>query len=771
MMRTETEREGFSNFIKATSLGLSWLLIILFNGVVFFDSARAVSSEAAQPNQEKSTSSNQNNSLQNFAENLPPEAKIGLVLSGGGARGFAHVGVLNVLDSLGIPVDYLAGTSIGAIVGGLYSAGYSAQEIDSLARNMDWVNLFSDTPPRNKLSMLEKQESGRFQITFKIKNNTLEPPSGLLFGQKIDLLLSRLTLPYAGITSFDSLQIPYRALAVDLISGNEVVLDHGSLSRAIRASMAVPSVFTPVEWGDSLLVDGGILNNAPVKVVKNMGADFIIVVDVATPKKSKEELNSAFSILLQAFLLAGYNRQEENMKFADLIISPDLENFSTTDFNSGDVREMVRRGETAAREKMESLVPLQKFKMTDSLHHKVKKFDGGIIESIKISGNQRLSYPFIHQNLGLKAGDSLKVEILEEKITQLYSLGYFELITYQLEKAGPERYRVILHVTEKPEKLLRLGARYQDNRKTILGASLQINDFPFPGMRNEVSYLFSGLQLFNWEISYPRRMLGSRLFPYLRGFYQDIPLDVYRNHERVARYHQRSAAVSLGAGGILKNWGILKLDYNIERLFWSPSIAFTEEGDWPDWKYYVHYARLSGELDFLDNTFSPRSGYATYIWYERTLDFIKQHAQYDRFFWENHYYFSPLPYMTAGLHQFFAAGRDLPVYRNFFLGGPASFVGMNYDEFAAPNLLSIGLDFRFKINDTFSLLALSDAGRRWQKFSHVKIPDSAVIGIGAGIQANTLAGPFRFVIGLSEGETHQYFTFGFNLSSQIRHLE
>ena len=191
------------------------------------------------------------------AQNPGARPKVGLVLSGGGAKGFAHIGTLKLIDSLRIPVDYIAGTSMGGIIGGLYAIGYSGIELEKLAERSDWQEIFADEPARPDLPFLQKEQSGRYQLEFGLQFVKPVPPSGLIFGQKVSLLLANLTFPYERVADFDHLPIPFRCVAVDLISGREVVLRKGSLSRALRATMSIPTVFSPVEWGDSLLVDGG----------------------------------------------------------------------------------------------------------------------------------------------------------------------------------------------------------------------------------------------------------------------------------------------------------------------------------------------------------------------------------------------------------------------------------------------------------------------------------------------------------------------------------
>jgi NTE family protein len=197
--------------------------------------------------------------------------KIGLALSGGGAMGFAHIGTLKLLDSLDIPVDYIAGTSMGGIVSALYAVGFTGQEIEQIAREADWSDMFDDAPSREVLPYFQKQDADKYQFELGIRDFRPVDKGGVIAGQKITLFMTRLVLPYLTVDDFDSLMIPFRCIAVDLTTGTEVVLKNGSLPVAMRATMAVPSVFSPVDWGDSLLVDGGLLNNLPVSATRAMG--------------------------------------------------------------------------------------------------------------------------------------------------------------------------------------------------------------------------------------------------------------------------------------------------------------------------------------------------------------------------------------------------------------------------------------------------------------------------------------------------------------------
>ena len=228
--------------------------------------------------------------------------KIGLALSGGGARGVAHIGVLKALEELRVPVDYIAGTSMGAIVGGLYASGMSPEEIERWFRGVEWRYLLSDAPPRESRSFRSKERDFLLNQNIEVgisQQGQVQLPAGLIAGQKLIIKLRELTLPVRGIEDFDRLPIPFRAIATDLETGEKVVLDKGQLAEAMRASMAVPGVFTPFRAGGRLLVDGGLSSNLPIETVKAMGADIVIAVDLRTDLRKEAELGSAFAVTNQ----------------------------------------------------------------------------------------------------------------------------------------------------------------------------------------------------------------------------------------------------------------------------------------------------------------------------------------------------------------------------------------------------------------------------------------------------------------------------------------
>ncbi|MDQ3323789.1 MAG: patatin-like phospholipase family protein, partial [Acidobacteriota bacterium] len=292
-------------------------------------------------------------------ENTPKKRpKIGLVLSGGGARGFAHIGVLKVLEENHIPVDYVAGASMGALVGALYATGRTPAEMEQLVENLDWDNLLRGKPAFDALSYRRKEDRRNLpgSITLTGIGRKLNLPGSLNPGHQIGLVLDRLMLAYGENTNFDELPIPFRAVATDLVNAETVVLKSGSLSRALRATMAIPAVFAPVELNGRILADGGILNNIPTDVAKEMGADIILVVNIETQLGDRSSLQDLVGILGQTFYVVTVENSRRSLRQADVIVAPDLKNYGTFDFNAG--KEIVELGYQGAQTRVALLKSL-----------------------------------------------------------------------------------------------------------------------------------------------------------------------------------------------------------------------------------------------------------------------------------------------------------------------------------------------------------------------------------------------------------------------------
>lgn len=388
------------------------------------------------------------------ADPVQRRPRIGLVLSGGGALGATHIGVLKVLEELRVPVDIITGTSMGSIVGGLYALGLNAQELHSLVGSIDWADAFNDRPPRADRSFRRKQEDYGFLLDLKvgIKDGGVQLPPGLIQGQKLTLMLRALTLRARDIRNFDDLPIRYRAVAADLETGRAVVLDRGNLATAMRASMSVPGVFPPVEVDGRMLVDGGVANNLPVDVARALGAEVLIVVDIPTILKKRDELTSTVGVvgqMLSVLIQQNSLPQLASLGPKDILIQPDLGRMSSGDF--GHIMDAVAPGEAAARKVTDKLRALA-LDPTAYVAARASKgretVEAPIVDFIEIDNRTKLADGRIRNMIRQKVGEPLDVEQVEKDFTRLYGLGDFEQVDYTLVKRG-DKTGMVVTATEK----------------------------------------------------------------------------------------------------------------------------------------------------------------------------------------------------------------------------------------------------------------------------------------------------------------------------------
>ncbi len=286
------------------------------------------------------------------ATTAPPQPRIGLALSGGGARGLAHVGVLKVLEEMRIPMACVTGTSMGAIVGGTFAAGRTPEEMEKIVVAANWNDIFRDAPPRKEIAVRRKFDDYKtlFKPEFGVKDGGLLLPKGVIAGVSIESFFRELATPAFGIGDFNKLPIPFRAMATDIETGDSVVLDHGSLSQAMRASMSVPGAIAPVEIDGRLLVDGGIANNLPIDEARRLCGEVIIAVNISTPPLKRDEITSALSVTAQLINFLGKQTVDQQIKSLgsnDVLIAPDLGDISAGSFEHS--KDAIKAGEEATR--------------------------------------------------------------------------------------------------------------------------------------------------------------------------------------------------------------------------------------------------------------------------------------------------------------------------------------------------------------------------------------------------------------------------------------
>jgi NTE family protein len=366
--------------------------------------------------------------------------RVGLVLSGGGARGAAHVGVLKVLEEMHIPVDVIAGTSMGSIVGGLYASGLSPAEIEQMMITMDWAYVLEDDQSRGDLSINRKRREDTFSVAISpgFSDGRVKLPPGVIQGQKIDLILQNFTTHVAHINEFDDLPIPFRAVATNIVNGEMVVLSSGNLGRAMRASMSVPSIFAPARIDGKILVDGGIVNNLPIDIARQMGADVLIVVDIGTPLRSEDQINNLLSVTDQLMgLLTNENVIESlaSISDEDVLISPDMGEITTTSFDKAE--EAIPIGEQAARASFDKLNGLamsdQDYADYQASIDKVELGDR-TVKSINLDNGSRLADEVLRHRIDVKTGEPLSLDQLERDLGQIHGLGTFSRVGYDLRQ-------------------------------------------------------------------------------------------------------------------------------------------------------------------------------------------------------------------------------------------------------------------------------------------------------------------------------------------------
>ena len=369
-----------------------------------------------------------------FSSNIKSADKIALVLSGGGIKGFGHIGTLHIIDSLNIPIDFIVGTSIGSISGALYATGHSSEEIESIAYNTKWKEIFSTTRNRNYLYYFQKKDLDKYQLSFEL--NGLKPtmPLSLTSGQYSYEHLSNLFKSYHYISSYDSLYIPFRCNAIDIISGDEIIFKSGSISKSLRASTSIPTIFSPLEDNNLLLVDGGIINNIAVDIAKSNGADFIIAVDVSSSPKNKNQINDFVSVIQKVMVLNSDKKKRENLKNVDILIHPELDNLSVLNFNDHELNTIKQSGYKAAYNQINEFLKLKELlnnKNNETI--KLKSIDNDTLFINKIFYNGDIAYDNDVQALFNNNSRYIKNEFLN-KIKIIRQKSNYQNINFIFQK-------------------------------------------------------------------------------------------------------------------------------------------------------------------------------------------------------------------------------------------------------------------------------------------------------------------------------------------------
>ncbi|WP_246124784.1 patatin-like phospholipase family protein [Algibacter pacificus] len=431
---------------------------------------------------------------QNRTEKNTP--KVGLVLSGGGAKGLAHIGVLKVIDSLGIKIDYVAGTSMGAIIGGLYAAGYSGNQLDSIFHEVDFDKLINDDLPRSSKAFYERDNAERYAIKLPFKGFKIKLPSALSRGQNTYNLFSKLILPINQVNDFSKLSIPFFCIATNVETGQAIVLDSGDLTQAIMASSALPSLYQPVVINNQVLIDGGVVNNYPIDELRAKGMDKIIGVDVQDGLLNRDELTSAPDVLLQINNFRTINAMKLKTKRTDIYIKPDIKKYNVVSFNEG--RKIIESGKQAAIKSLEILktLPIQNTRLI--LQEKVP--DSMTIKAISVKGIKNYTRAYVLGKLKLKTNEKVSYNDFIKGVNNLVATNNFRSFRYKLNQTENDTYDLDTHLTEtKNTTFLKLGIHFDDLYKSAALINVTKKNFLFKNDIASFDFILGDNVRYNFE--------------------------------------------------------------------------------------------------------------------------------------------------------------------------------------------------------------------------------------------------------------------------------
>lgn len=476
-----------------------------------------------------------------YAQQAGGRPKIGVTLSGGGAKGLAHIGVLKAIDSAGLPVDYITGTSMGSIVGALYAAGYSSRDLEKIAADLDWDVLLSNASSLRGLIMEEKDEYAKYGIELPFIDRRFHLPSGVLESEELWLKFSELFFPVYNIKDFHQFSIPFSCVAADISNGEGVVLNEGEIVTAIRSSMAIPSIFTAVDYKDRKLVDGGIVRNFPVKDVRAMGANIVIGSNVSTGLLPKEKVNNAIQVLTQIAFFKEAEDTREEIQLCDIYIPLPVEQFSTASFNRS--AEILQMGLEEGRK----LYPLFK-KLADSLNaiygpqvrpeNRLPQVDSVLLSGFEITGLNATTADFFRHTMGYYDDRYYSSQKLSKMVRKVFGTRYYNRILYSLIPNPDGRSaRIVFNVEENPRNIAKLGLHYNKFMGISLLANFTARNLITPSSRDMVTInLGEKFRIRGEHMQYFGREKNVAGFASVNYEYLDIP--TFANYKKTGVYRQ-----------------------------------------------------------------------------------------------------------------------------------------------------------------------------------------------------------------------------------------
>jgi NTE family protein len=706
----------------------------------------------------------------------PARPRIGLVLSGGGARGAAHVGVLKALEEMHIPIDAIAGTSMGAVVGGLYASGMSAAQIERALASVDWEDAFRDRPQRSRLNFRRKREDRDFlvQLPLGFRDGRFQLPKGLIQGQKLTQLLREMTLPVSDITRFDALPTPFRAVATDLETGTAVIMQDGDLATALRASLSAPGIFAPVERDGRLLVDGGIVDNLPIDVMRQMNVDRLIVVDVGYPLAPRDRLGTVTNVasqMLAILIRRDGEKQLATLEPSDVLISPDMERVSSFDFNN--LRKVMRFGETAARAASgrltELALPAEQYEQYVAARYHASTLP--MIRTVRAADDSRAYAQPVDNFFGALAGKTFDMDEVRRRGNRFYGQGMLESFDYHLVPVNGQPDTADLEFSAHPNSwgptYVRFGLRLQDDFRgnSTFDAATRV--------------LFTDLTALGAEWVWDAQVggnprLGTEFYlpisPQRRWFIEPSALFQIRavpEFDAMGEQNGELRVRSVRFGGSLgREMGQLaELRAGFEREIGKSRVRLGDTTQ-PPFEFTNNELFTRFSYDSLDSVAFPRSGEGVTVEWrrqleERSLDRVSDSVNVDVRVARSWGRDTLIAWGSAGtlLNDEFADARSY-----FPLGGFLSLSGIAADSLSAPHYSIARLVYYRKVGNggegflnvpLYAGLSL-EAGNTWQKRTDMNLGDArkdASVFFGM----DTFLGPAWFAIGYDSRGRHAFY--------------
>ncbi|WP_111307767.1 patatin-like phospholipase family protein [Confluentibacter sediminis] len=635
------------------------------------------------------------------------DIKVGLVLSGGGAKGLAHIGVLKVIDSLGVKIDYIAGTSMGAIIGALYASGYSGKKIDSIFSAVDFDDILNDNLPRASRTFYERDNYEKYAFTLPFNHFKVKLPSALSRGQNTYGMLSKLTLHVNTINDFSNLPIPFFCIATNIETGKAVVLDKGNLSQAVMASGAFPSLFQPVIINDQVLIDGGVVNNYPIDELREKGMDIIIGVDVQDGLMSRDKLTSAPDVLLQINNFRTINDMRIKAKKTDIYIKPDISNFSVVSFS--ELKKITKTGTAASLNHLQALIDLAKIQTKKRKPIQIKTVDSLKINSIDFSGESNYTRSYVLGKLKLKTNEKISYDDFNKGVNNLIATNNFDSFLYELKPSDTlVGYDMKAEIKESKETtFLKLGIHYDDLYKSSALVNITRKKWLTKNDLASLDFILGDNVRYNFEYYIDK------------GFYWSVGLN-----SRYDSFSKNVAAAAILTPDELNLINVNKLaiqvsdftnQFYLQTLFRKDlslivgaeykrlkitsetilNTANNEESVFEKGNYISLFGKL--KFDTYDNKYFPKTG----ILFDSDLHIYLHSSEFKDDFSS----FSIAKATFGFSHSFsksfsanltteagFRVGQDTNPYLNFALGGYGSHMINNLMPFYGYDFLSIGGD-------------------------------------------------------------------------------